>query len=100
VEAGLEAADGAQVQRQEVEEQGAVGFGRQRDELAFGVGVGGVVDVLDIGGLPAQAGAVIYNFTIDFPRSVVDESQSRSLLPAKSAGKQVVDVLVRDFGER
>ena len=57
VEAGLEAADLAERQRQEVEEQRALGLGRERDHLALRVGVGLVVDVLQVRRLPAQARA-------------------------------------------
>lgn len=66
METGLEAANLAERQRKEVEEEGPFRFCCQTDHLAFGVGSGLLVDILEIGGLAAKAGAVIDNFTVDF----------------------------------
>src|SRR5207247_6656686 len=73
VEAGLEAADLAERERQEVEEQGALGLGRERDHLALRLGVRLVVDPLQVGRLAAQPGAVVDDLAVDLARRVVDE---------------------------
>jgi hypothetical protein len=54
METGAEAADLAEIERQEIEEQGAVGLGRERDQLALGGRVF-LVDELDVGGLPSPS---------------------------------------------
>src|SRR6266705_3004753 len=72
VEAGLEAADRPQVHREEVEEQGALGLGGQRDHLAPGVGRHLAVDVLQVRRLAAQAGAVIDELAVDLAGRVVN----------------------------
>ena len=78
VEAGGEAADRAEVEREEVEEQGAVGLGGQRDHLALRVGRGLVVDVLQVRRLAAQAGPVIDDLAVDLLAGVVDERHGDS----------------------
>src|SRR5437868_7449567 len=75
VKAGLEAAHGAKVERQEVEKERAVGFRRQADELALGLLGGRIIDELQVGGLAAEARPVINNLAIDLARGVVDERQ-------------------------
>ena len=67
VETGLEAAHRAELERQEIEEQRAVRFGRQRDQLALVARVRLVVDELQIRRLPAQAGAVVDELAVDLP---------------------------------
>jgi hypothetical protein len=56
VEPGLEAADRAEVHGQEVEEEGALGLGGERDELAACVGGDLAVDVLEVRRLPPSPG--------------------------------------------
>src|SRR5690348_3701128 len=48
MEAGLKAANGAQVERQEVEEERSIGLGGQRDHLSLLLLVGFVKNVLQI----------------------------------------------------
>ena len=57
VEARLEAADLAEGQRQEVEEEGALGLRREGDHLPFAVGIRPLVDVLQVRRLPAETRA-------------------------------------------
>jgi hypothetical protein len=59
MEAGLEAADLSEREREEVEEQRAVRLGAEADQLALRLGVGLVVDVLEVGRLPAQTRSVV-----------------------------------------
>jgi hypothetical protein len=61
----LETADGAQVNRKKVEEQGPLRLGGQRDHLSPGGRRHLVVHVLQIGGLATQAGPVIHQLTVD-----------------------------------
>ena len=56
MEARLESADRPEIDRQEIEEQRAFGFRRQRDQLPARVGLHLAVDVLEIGGLAAEPG--------------------------------------------
>ena len=98
VEARLEAADLAERQRQEVEEQRALGLGRERDHLALRLGVGLVVDVLQVGRLPAQAGPVVDDLAVDLARRVVDEAHRASSLPPQSLNRLSMS-LVGDLGE-
>jgi hypothetical protein len=95
VEAGLEAADLAERQRQEVEEQRALGLRGEGDHLPFRLGVGLVVDVLQVGRLPAQTRPVVDDLAVDLARRVVDEAHTSPRLVVE----QVVDVVVGDLGE-
>src|SRR5262249_12136402 len=73
VEAGLEASNLGQRQRQEVEEQRAVGLGGEGNHLALRLGIGLGVDVLEIRRLAAETRPVIDDLAADFARRVVDE---------------------------
>src|SRR5439155_18071466 len=90
----LEAAYRSEVEREKVEEEGAIGLGSQRDQLPLGLRVGLVVDPLQVRRLPAEAGAVVDDLAVDLTRRVVDERHG--LLFAE----ETVDVLVGDLGER
>src|ERR1019366_8963703 len=68
VEARLEPAHGAEVERQEIEEERAVGLGGERDELALGGRVRPVVDVLEVRRLSAEAGTVVNDLAVDLLR--------------------------------
>src|ERR1051326_5869061 len=72
VEPRLEAADGAQVHREEVEKQGALRLGGEGDHLAARVGRDFAIDVLEIRGLAAQPGAVVHELAVDLAGRVVD----------------------------
>src|SRR4051794_4243709 len=74
MKARFEAAHGAQLQRQEVEEERAVRLRGQGDQLSLGAGIRLVIDVLEVRGLAAQTRTVIDDLAIDFARCVVDES--------------------------
>jgi hypothetical protein len=79
VNAGLEAAYRAEIERQEVEEQRAFGFGGQRDHLALLLIRGFLVDHLQIRGLAAEAGAVVHDLAVNLAGCEVDETQRLSL---------------------
>jgi hypothetical protein len=49
----------------EVEEQRAVRLGAEADQLALRLGVGLVVDVLEVGRLPAETRSVIDDLAVD-----------------------------------
>ncbi len=74
LELGLEALDRHGFDRQEVEEQRAVGTGGQRDELAFiaGGGLDVVVDLHEVGGLAAHGWAVIHEFNLQLFCCLID----------------------------
>src|SRR3954454_3481379 len=93
MEARFETANRAEVEREEVEEERAIRFRRERDQLAFRLRVRLVIDPLQVRGLAAETGTVIHDLAVDLARRVVDE---RHWLFAE----QAVDVLVRDLSER
>src|SRR5207302_5562186 len=97
VEAGLEAADLAEAEREEVEEERSLGLGGERDHLALRLLVRIRVDELQIRRLPAQAGAVVDDLAVDLARAVVDEAHRRR---PRLLTEEVVDVVVGDLRER
>jgi hypothetical protein len=84
MKAGPKAADGSQIQRQEVEKQGAIGLGSQRDHLSLLASSRFVVDALEIRCLAAEAGAIVDNLAIDLASSEIDEAQSSPRTRARS----------------
>ena len=76
MEARPEPVDLAQFQGQEVEEERPLGFRRERDQRAAGLGAGLLVDVLEVGRLSAEARPVIDDLAIDLPRRVIDEGHT------------------------
>ena len=95
VEPHLEALDGAHVEGQEVEEQRAVGLGGEAHQLAALLGVGLLVDPLDVRGLAAEARTVVDDLAVDLARGVVDEGHGAGA----SIAEEAVDVFVGDLGE-
>ena len=84
VNARLEAAHRAQIQRQEVEEQGSIGLGGERDHLALLLFGCFLEDELQIRRLAAQPGAVVDDLAVDLACCEVDETQKvSSETPAK-----------------
>ena len=73
MKARLETAHRSEIQRQEVEEQRAVRFRRQRYYLALLILPRVVVDPLQVGGLSAQIWTVIHQLAVDFARRKIDE---------------------------
>ena len=76
LDARLHAPDGAEVDGQEVEEQGAVGLRGQGQHLSLVLDRRLLVDPLEVRGLPAQAGAVIDDLGRQLLRGVVEEDHS------------------------
>src|ERR1700694_4735358 len=85
MKACLEAANAAEIEREKVEEERPVSLGGQRDQFAFGLGIGFVVDPLQIRGFSAQARTVIDDLAIDLPRGVIDERHSLNRLSMSSS---------------
>ena len=79
VELDLEAADGAEIDGQEVEEERALGLGGQGDHLPPRAGRHLVVDELEIGGLAAEPGPVVHQLAVDLARGVVDHRHACGL---------------------
>ncbi|MFN8095782.1 MAG: hypothetical protein U0599_26780 [Vicinamibacteria bacterium] len=79
VELDLEvvAGDGAEAERQEVEEEGPVLRGVQRDEAVGALGVGEPVDLLEVGGLPGLRRPVVDHLRFDGPFAEVELDHSR-----------------------
>jgi hypothetical protein len=75
VNSRFEAADRAQIERQEIEEQGSLGFCGERDHLALLLFCGLLVNNLQVRGFAAQPGAVVHDFAIDLAGCEVDETQ-------------------------
>jgi hypothetical protein len=78
VDAGLEAAHRAEIEREEIEEQGTLGFRGQRDHLALLLVRGFLVDDLQVRGFAAKSGAVVHDFAVDLAGCEVDETQGLS----------------------
>src|SRR5258708_1897296 len=90
VEAGLEAADRAEIEGKKVEEQRTVGFRGQGDQLPLRLRVGLVVDPLQVGRLTAKAGAVVDDFAVDLASGVVDERHAGYSLNRLSISSSVI----------
>jgi hypothetical protein len=73
LEPHLHPADHADVERQQVEEEGAVGLGLQADHLAARARCCLLVDELEVGGLPTQARTVVHDLGRHLHRGVVQE---------------------------
>src|SRR5690606_34799959 len=72
VEAHLEAAHGAEVDRQEVEEERALGLRREADHLAARLLLRLSEDPLEVGRLPAEPRTVIDDLAVELLGHVVD----------------------------
>src|SRR5205085_2113480 len=79
VETGLEATDGAEVERQEVEEQSTDRLGGERDHLALLLVTGLVEDHLQVRRLAAESGAVIDDLAVDLAGREIDKTQTLPL---------------------
>src|SRR5208282_3267048 len=66
MEARLESAHGAEIERKKIEEKGSVGLGSKRDHFSLLAGARVLVNPLQIGGLPAQAGPVVHELAVNF----------------------------------
>src|SRR5437899_9533296 len=77
MEPGLEPADRAKIDGQEIEEQRAFGLGGERDHLAARIGRHLAVDVLEVRRLSPEPGAVVDELTIDLAGRVVDHRHGR-----------------------
>jgi hypothetical protein len=75
VKASFEAANRAQIKREEIKKERAIRLCRQRDHLALLLLARLVKDVLQIRRLPAQAGSVVDDFAINLARGEIDEAQ-------------------------
>ncbi len=78
MDARLEAPHRAQIEWQEVEEQGSIGLGSKRDHLALLLFGCFLEDELQIRRLAAQSGAVVDDLAVDLARCEVDETQKVS----------------------
>jgi hypothetical protein len=76
LKAGLEAADDADVDRQQVEEQRAVGLCLQADHLPAALRRRLRVDVVEIGRLPAETRTVVHDLRGHLHRRVIEEDHS------------------------
>src|ERR1044072_1169335 len=98
VKARFESADGAELERHEVEKQRAICFRGKADQLAARLRGGGIEDVLQVRRLATQARAVVDDLAVDFSGSVVNKghsacrqvkrlSISSSVMPAKGESR-------------
>src|SRR4029077_60140 len=67
-------ADLTERERQEVEEERALGLRREADHLALRFGVRALVDVLQVRRFSAEARPVVDQLAVDLARHVVDEA--------------------------
>ena len=75
MEAGLETPNRSEIERKEIEEQGSIGFGGERNHLAPRLICGLFVDNLQVGGFSTKAGTVVNNLAIDLASREVNEAQ-------------------------
>ena len=73
MKARLEPSHRSQIQWQEVEEERAVRFRRQRDHFALLILSRVVVDPLQVGGLSSQTWTVIHELAVNFASRKIDE---------------------------
>ena len=78
LDAGLESADHPDVEGQQVEEERPVRLGLERNHLAARTGRRPAVDVVEVGGLSAQTGAVVHDLGRHLHRGVVEENHAAS----------------------
>src|SRR5208282_1390515 len=76
VKAGAESPDGAQIERKEIEEKRAVGFGRERDHFALLIRSRVVVNPLQIGGFAAKTGTVVHKLAVDLARGKINKGHN------------------------
>ena len=76
LELGGEAGDGAQLERQEIEEQGAIGLGGERDHAPAAALRHPAVDVLQVGRLAGPARSVVDDLAGDLARREVDQGHA------------------------
>ena len=84
LQARLESADDADVDRQQVEEERAVGLGLQAHHLAAALRRGLGVDVVEVGRLPTEARTVVNDLRRHLHRRVVEEDHA-SVTPRRKA---------------
>ncbi len=97
-ELGLETLDRHRLEREEIEEKRAIGAGRQRGHLAFGLGVGHLdvgVDLLEIRRLPALRRAVVDDLHLQLPGRLIDDGHEMRVL-----GGRLRNELLHDEAER
>src|SRR5207249_6133143 len=74
--AGFETAHGPEIEREEIEEEGALCLGGERDHLAFLLFGGLLIDVLQVGGFATKPGAVVHDFAVNLAGCEVYETQT------------------------
>ena len=73
VKAGLESADGAEVERKKIEEKSAIGFRGERNHLSLLIRTSMLVDPLQVGGLSAETRAVIHKLAVDLASGKINK---------------------------
>ena len=66
--------DGTDLEGQEIEENGPITLGGERDHLAAVTTFKIVVDPHQIGGLATQSGPVIHDLRVELTQSVIEEN--------------------------
>src|SRR5688572_914100 len=74
MKSGLETTHGSQLERHKVKKQCAISLCREADQLTAGLRGSGFKDVLQIGGLAAQAWAVVNDLAVNLSGCVVNKS--------------------------
>jgi hypothetical protein len=75
VNSRFKAAHRPQVERQKVKEKRSLGFGGKRNHLAFLRFGRGLVNVLEVGGFPPKARAIVDDLAIDLAGCKIDKTQ-------------------------
>src|SRR5579862_3796452 len=77
MEPRAESADGAEIDRKKIEEERALGFGGERDQLALRRRSHFLVNVFEVGRLAAETGTVVDDLAVDLAGRVVDQGHFR-----------------------
>ena len=80
LEFGDEALDNQSVEREKVEEQGAIGCGSERNEVAAILRINPLMDVAEVGGFAAKRRTVINDLKLDLAAGVINDRHEESPL--------------------
>src|SRR5439155_21316873 len=85
LEFGDKAVDNQSVERKKVEEQGAIGWGSERNEVAAILRLNPLMDVAEVGGFATEGRTVINDLKLDLAAGVINDRHEESPLWDKFA---------------
>src|SRR5205814_10029160 len=85
LEFGDKALDSQGVEREKVEEQGAIGCGSERNEVAAILRINPLMDIAEVGGFAAEGRTVINDLKLDLAAGVINDRHEESPLADRFA---------------